>query len=89
MEIHLVDPATGFPGNTGNYIRVLTVPHPADPRKIVTNVICRYRLPGGEISFQKNPFDSDESFEDALNWAKSFARVYGIGDIYAANFARR
>jgi len=88
MEVHFVDPAIGFPGDSGDHIRVLTVPHPVDPKRIITNVICRYRLAGGEISFQKNPFDSEESFDDALNWAKSFARVYGIGDIYAADFAR-
>jgi hypothetical protein len=41
------------------------------------------------VSFQKNPYDAEESFEDALNWAKSFARVYGITTIYAANLAGR
>ncbi len=35
----------------------------------------------------RNPHDADESFEDALNWAKSFARIYGIEDVYAANLA--
>lgn len=87
MEIHLIDPAAGFPRDKGDQIRVLTVPHPTDPEKTVSNVMCRYRLAGGEISFQKNPYDAEESFEDALNWAKAFARVHGIPTIYAANMA--
>lgn len=86
MDVHLIDPAKGFPRETGNQVRVLTVPDPNDPRKRITNVMCRYQLPGGEVSFQKNPHDSDESFEDALNWAKSFALLHGIVNIYAADF---
>ncbi len=86
MEVHLIDPAKGFPRETGNQVRVLTIPDPNDSGKHITNVLCRYWLAGGEVSFQKNPLDSDESFEDALNWAKSFARLHGIATIYAANF---
>jgi len=85
MEIHYIDAATGFPRNPGDHIRVLTVPDPKDARKIVTNVLCRFYVSGLEVSFVKNPHDADESFEDALNWAKSFARVYGISQVYAAN----
>ena len=87
MNVHLIDPAAGFPHDSADQIRVLTVPHPKDPKKTISNVMCRYRLAGGEVSFQKNPYDAEESFEDALNWAKSFARVYGIETIYAANLA--
>jgi len=86
MDVHLIDPDKGFPSETGNQVRVLTVPDPNDPEKFITNVVCRYRLPGGEVVFQKNPYDSDESFDDALNWAKSFARLHGIATIYAADF---
>ena len=87
MNVHQIDPAEGFPNDTGDQIRVLTIPHPTDPKKTISNVMCRYRLAGGEVSFQKNPYDAEESFEDALNWAKSFAMVYGITVIYAANLA--
>jgi len=86
MEVHFIDPAEGFPRETRNQVRVLTVRDPEDSRKHITNVVCRYCLAGGEVLFQKNPHDSDESFEDALNWAKSFARIHGIETIYAANF---
>ena len=87
MEVHLVDAAKGFPRETGDHIRVLTTPDPKDSRKIVTNVLCRYFVSGLEVSFMKNPHDADESFEDALNWAKSFARLHGIAHVYAANLA--
>jgi len=87
LEVHLIDPVKGFPRETANQLRVLSVIDPDDPRKLITNVMCRYCLAGGEVSFQKNPHDSDESFEDALNWAKSFARLHEISDIYAANFS--
>ncbi|MDD9921507.1 MAG: hypothetical protein OXQ92_04375 [Boseongicola sp.] len=87
MEVHIVDAEMGFPRTTGDHIRVLTVPDPKDSRKIITNVLCRYVVSGVEVSFRKNPHDADESFEDALNWAKSFARVHNIDDVYAANLA--
>ena len=87
MEVHLVDAANGFPRTSGDHIRVLTIPDPEDSRKMVTNVLCRYFVSGLEVSFMKNPRDADESFEDALNWAKSFARLHGIGNVYAANLA--
>jgi len=87
MNIHLIDPAIGFPTDTENQLRVLSVPHPTDSKRIITNVVCRYQIAGSEVSFQKNPYDADESFEDAVNWAKSFARIYGIELIYAANMA--
>ena len=86
MEVHHIDPAKGFSGEARNQLRVLTVPDPRDSRKQITNVMCHYRLNGIDVSFKKNPYDSDESFEDALNWAKSFARLHGIATIYAANF---
>lgn len=89
MEVYFVDAATGFPRTPGDHIRVLTIPDPKDTRKLVTNVLCRYVVSGLEVSFVKNPHDADESFEDALNWAKSFARIHGIGHVYAANLAAR
>jgi hypothetical protein len=85
MEVHIIEADKGFPRADGDHIRVLTIPDPKDTRKIVTNVLCRYFVSGLEVSFMKNPHDADESFEDALNWAKVFARLYGIGDVYAAN----
>lgn len=87
MEIHFVNAEQGFPRTDGDHIRVLTVPDPKDSRKIITNVLCRYIVSGVEVSFMKNPHDAEESFEDALNWAKSFARLHNIGDVYAANLA--
>lgn len=87
MQIHFVDAEQGFPRTTGDHIRVLTVPDPKDAGKIITNVLCRYIVSGVEVSFMKNPHDADESFEDALNWAKSFARLHNIADVYAANLA--
>lgn len=87
MEVHLIDASVGFPRTTGDHIRVLTTPDPKDSRKSVTNVLCRYYVSGLEVSFMKNPHDADESFEDALNWAKAFARLHGIGDVYAANLS--
>ncbi len=88
MEIHIVDAAQGFPRSLGDHIRVLTIPDPKDSRKIVTNVLCRYFISGLEVSFMKNPHDADESFDDALNWAKAFARLHGIDDVYAANLTK-
>ena len=85
MEVPLVEAAKGFPHTAGDHIRVLTIPDPKDTRKIITNVLCRYIVSGHEVSVMKNPHDADESFEDALNWAKSFARVHSIDDVYAAN----
>ena len=87
MKVHFVDAEKGFPRADGDHIRVLTIPDPKDSRKIVTNVLCRYSVSGVEVSFMKNPHDADESFDDALNWAKAFARVHGIRTVYAANLA--
>lgn len=87
METHPVDPLNRMGCETDNYICVLTIPNPKDASKQISNVMCQYRLAGNQISFQKNPFDSDESFEDALNWAKDFAFRQGIATVYAANFA--
>ena len=89
MEVFYVDAATGFPRSPGDHIRVLTIPDPKDTRRLVTNVLCRYFISGLEVSFVKNPHDADESFDDALNWAKSFARIHGIDYVYAANLATR
>lgn len=87
METHPVEPLNRMSCESHNYICVLTVPDPRDASKHISNVVCQYRLAGAQVSFQKNPFDSDESFEDALNWAKDFAFRQGIGTVYAANFA--
>jgi len=87
MDVRLVDSMQGFPREPADQVRVLTVPDPTDSRRMVTNVLCRYRVAGQEVSFRKNPHDSEESFEDALNWAKSFARLHGIDTVYAANMA--
>lgn len=85
MEVHLVSAEEGFPRSLGDHIRVLTIPDSKNPKRMVTNVLCRYFVSGLEVSFRKNPHDADESFEDALNWAKSFARLHGISEVYAAN----
>ena len=87
METHPVDPVNRMACETHNYVCVLTVPDPNDTTKQISNVLCQYRLAGNQVSFQKNPFDSDMSFEDALLWAKDFAFRQGIGTVYAANFA--
>ncbi|NKB56576.1 MAG: hypothetical protein GKS00_09585 [Alphaproteobacteria bacterium] len=88
MEVHFVDATEGFPQSYGDQIRVLTIPDKKDPKRIVTNVLCRYFVSGLEVSFMKNPHDADESFEDALIWAKSFARLHGIVHVYAANLTK-
>ncbi|NKB58014.1 MAG: hypothetical protein GKS00_16955 [Alphaproteobacteria bacterium] len=87
MDIQTFDFAEILPCKPINFMCVLTVPNPADPKKQISNVMCRYRMAGSEISFQKNPFNADESFEDALRWAKTFAQRHGISTVYAADFS--
>ena len=87
MEADHLEPVQYLSSEPRSFVCVLTVPDPRDSSKHISNVLCRYHLAGNEVSFQKNPFDSDESFEDALNWAKSFAQRHGIVTVYASNFS--
>ena len=73
MEVHFIDPVMDFPLNTKNQVRVLTVPHPQNSTRQITNVMCHFFIEGVEVSFQRLPLNSDDSFKDALNWAKTFA----------------
>lgn len=87
MEAQVFDLADVLPCEPINFMCVLTVPDPENPKKQISNVMCRYRRAGNEISFQKNPFNADESFEDALRWAKTYAQKHGISTVYAADFS--
>ena len=80
-----IDETERLPNSAKNHVCVYTVADPKNSSKNITNVVCRYRLAGGEVTFQKSPIDSGESFEDALEWAKSFARTHGIENIYASD----
>jgi hypothetical protein len=86
IEVPL-DEAERLPNSGKNHVCVYTVADPRNAGRNITNVLCRYRLAGGEVTFQKSPIDSGDSFEDALAWAKSFARLHGIENIYASNHA--
>ena len=87
MEAQVFDIEEILPCEPINFMCVLTVPDPKNPTKQISNVMCRYRMAGNEISFQKNPFNADESFEDALRWAKAYAQKHGISTVYAADFS--
>lgn len=82
-QVYPVDPDDGARRAARNLVHVLIAPDPEYSRYTVTKVWCRYSVSGQEISFVRNT--CNESFDKALNWAKTFAGAHGIENVIATD----
>ena len=67
VEVHPIEPFESRVNDVGSHLCVLTVSDPKDRRKTISNVACRYRIAGSEISFDKPAYDTHESPEDVAH----------------------
>ena len=86
MKVTLYDSQSSLPQISGKHILVYTgADHSTNLHNpvIVTQIYCLYIVDDKRVEFKKNAEGTSLRFEDAVNWAVRYAKIFDIPDVHA------